>query len=311
MTPTDVPTLTQFFEAWDLFRDPAMSGAVAGALLGWLGVYVVLGRMIFLSAALSQAAGLGIALAFWAGAATGMVGSVVVSPWLGSVAMTGLATLLLLADRSPGGARRDAVLGFAYLAGAAGTLAVGTRIAAEAHDIDTLLFGSAVAVLPEDFRLLVIVAGVLLAIHAWGHRGLSQAAFSPDAARVRGLPVGVLRLILFGSLATAISFCTRVVGALPVFALSVLPAAAATRLAPSVGWSLVVAAAVGATSGFAGYVVAFLWSLPVGASQTLVAAAITVLALLAGVPATLRSRAARSRRGPAGPERLDTRARMG
>ena len=215
--------------------------------------------------------------------------------------MAGLATLLLLADRSPGGIRREAALGFAYLAGAAGTLAVGTRIAAEAHDIDTLLFGSAVAVVPGDFRLLLAVAAGLLLLHAWTVRGMAQAAFSSEAARVRGLPVGLLRILLFGSLAVAISVCTRVIGALPVFALSVLPAVAATRLAPSVRGALLLATVFGALSGFAGYVVAFLYSLPVGASQTLLAAVLVAAAFLAGLPASLRMRAARYRRGIAGP----------
>jgi zinc transport system permease protein len=296
MTTTDVPTIAQFFEAWELFQYPAASGAVAGALLGWLGVYVVLGRMVFLSAALSQAAGLGVALAFWLQIVWGMTGSPLASPWVGATVMTVIATLLLMADRSPGGTRREAILGFAYLAGAAGTLAVGTRIAAEIHDIESLLLGSAVAVLPDDFRLLATVAAIILAIHAWGARGLVQAAFSPDAARVRGLPVAALRIVLLGSIALAISVCTRVIGALPVFALSVLPAAAATRLAPSVRWSLWLATAIGAFAGFAGYVVAFLYSLPVGASQTLVAAAITAVVFAAGIPSVLIARSRRARR---------------
>jgi zinc transport system permease protein len=295
MTGNEVPTIAQFFDAWELFQYPAMSGAIAGALMGWLGVYVVLGRMVFLSAALSQAAGLGVALAFWLQIGWGMADSPLASPWVGATVLTVVATLLLLADRSPAGTRREAILGFAYLAGAAGTLAVGTRIAAEVHDIESLLFGSAVAVLPDDFRLLATVAAVILAIHAWGSRGMIQAAFSPDAARVRGLPVGALRVVLFGSVALAISVCTRVVGALPVFALSVLPAAAATRLAPSVRWSLWLAAGIGAFAGFAGYVAAFLWSLPVGASQTLVAAAITGVVFAAEVPIALRARWKRAR----------------
>jgi zinc transport system permease protein len=301
MNGDEAQTVAQFFEAWDLFRDPALAGTVAGALLGWLGVYVVLGRMVFLSAALSQAAGLGIAVAFWLQGVAGLAGGGLGSPWLGSVAMTGVATLLLLADRSPVGHRRGAILGFAYLVGAAGTLALGTRIAAEVHDIQSLLFGTAVAVLPGDFHLLASVAALVLAVHAWGARGLAQAAFQPDAARVRGLPVGALRFVLFGSLALSISVATRVIGALPVFALSVLPATAATRLAPSVRWSLWLAAGIGAVSGFLGYLCAFLWNLPVGASQTLVAAAFVGAAVLAGIPGALKGHAARLRRGPAGP----------
>src|SRR5206468_12324584 len=54
------PTFNDFFAAWDLFRDPVFAAMIAGATLGYLGVYIVLRRMVFVSAALSQAAGLGV-----------------------------------------------------------------------------------------------------------------------------------------------------------------------------------------------------------------------------------------------------------
>ena len=36
---TDPPTLAEFFAAWDLFRDPVLAAMIAGATLGYLGVY--------------------------------------------------------------------------------------------------------------------------------------------------------------------------------------------------------------------------------------------------------------------------------
>ena len=54
-------TLQTFLDGWDVFRDPVLASFVAGATLGLLGVYIVLRRMVFVSAALSQAAGLGVA----------------------------------------------------------------------------------------------------------------------------------------------------------------------------------------------------------------------------------------------------------
>ncbi|HET6344463.1 MAG TPA: metal ABC transporter permease, partial [Myxococcota bacterium] len=157
-------TVQAFFEAWDLFREAALSGAAAGALLGWLGVYVVLRRMVFLSAALSQAAGFGVTLAFFAQVYGGVPASIA-SPTLGAAFTTLLATAGVMVDRSPTGARRDSILGCIYLVGAAGALVVGTRIVQELQDIETVLFGSAVAVLPEQFRLLVLLVLGLLGLH--------------------------------------------------------------------------------------------------------------------------------------------------
>jgi len=275
----DAPTLSMFIEAWELFREPALAGVLAGALLGFMGIYVVLRRMVFMSAALSQAAGFGVTLAFYASLHLGVTGALV-DPTLVSTVVTLGAALLLAVDTSALGVRRDSFLGFAYLVGASGALAVGTRIVQEVHDVHTILFGSAVAVLPEDFRLLVVTVALLFALQLWWLRGFVQASFDRDGAAVRGLPVRLLEMLLLGSIAIGISVATRVLGALPVFAFSVLPAMAALRLSVNVHRGFVLAAVLGACAGFLGYLLAFLYELPVGAAQALVAAMMVVVAEL-------------------------------
>ena len=264
------------------FSTPFCPAVLAGAVLGWLGIYVVLRKLVFLSAAISQAAGLGVASAFFVQIHLGVSASVA-SPLVGAGALTMLAVLPVATERGRRSARRDSILGFIFLLGAAGTLAVGARIVQEVQDIQSILFGSAVAVLPEDFRLVLVTAVALLALHIWWHRGFSAVSFDAAGARVRGLPVGILDLGLFLSLAVAISVSTRVLGALPTFAFSVLPAMAAVRWVPNVGWGLIVASVLGAAAGFCGYLIAFLYELPVGASQTLFAAATVALAEVAHV----------------------------
>jgi zinc transport system permease protein len=270
-------SLSLFLESWELFCQPALAGALAGALLGFLGVYVVLRRMVFVSAALSQAAGLGVTVAFYTQIHLGL-STALASPVLFATLATLLAALLVFADKSALGQRRESLLGFAYLVGGAGALAVSTRIVQEAHDIQSILFGSAVAILPESFTLLLVTVVALGALHLWWLRGFLQASFDRDGAKVRGVPVRFLEVLLLASLAVAISICTRVLGALPVFAFSVLPAMAAVRLCVNVPRALGVAAVLGAAAGFVGYVAAFLWELPVGAAQTLTAASFVLVA---------------------------------
>src|SRR5215510_11240491 len=88
------PSLEQFWAAWELFRDPMLCALIAGVALGFLGVYVVLRRMVFVSAAVTQSAGLGVALAFYAEIHLGTH----LDPILGAAAMALLATFLLLLD---------------------------------------------------------------------------------------------------------------------------------------------------------------------------------------------------------------------
>jgi len=276
--------VTTFFDSWALFRDSVLAGTVAGAMLGMLGVYIVLRRMVFLSAALSQTAGFGVTLAFYAQIHLG-IPALVASPSLGAIVLTLGVVALLMLDRTHESGRRDAFLGLAFLLGSAGALLVGTRIVQEIHDIETLLFGTAVAVIPEDFVALLVVAALIFALHILWRRGFTAVAIDPVDAQVRGLPVRIIEITLLASLALAISITTKILGALPAFAFSVLPAMAAVRVAPNVDVSLVIGTLLGAVCGFAGYFVAYAWDLPVGASQTLVGVALVAIVSSVGLVA--------------------------
>ena len=92
---------------------------------------------------------------------------------------------------------------------------------------------------------------------------------------MHGLPVRGLELGLFVGLGFGLAVSTRVLGALPTFAFTVLPALAAVNIAPNIRACLIIAALFGAVSGFGGYLLAFLFEFPVGATQTLLAAIFT------------------------------------
>lgn len=278
-------TVELFFELWELYEAPVLTSAVAGALLGVLGVYVVLRRLVFLTAAVSQAAGLGVTLAFYARLHLG-AGGLLTAPTTGAVLATLLAILVVMGGQRTLPAARDAMLGIVFLTGAAGTLVVGKHVVQELQDVHSLLFGTAVAVLPEDFHRMCLLAGGLLLLHLWWWRGFEAVSFDRDGARVRGLPVRLLDVTLFATLALAISYSTRVLGALPTFAFSVLPGIAAVRLAPNLPLAALLAGVLGAACGFGGYLLAFLYDLPVGAAQALLG--VTTVAVLVPTAALLR-----------------------
>ncbi len=264
---TDLLTLESFFESWELFADAVWAGTFAGAILGALGVYVVLRRMVFLSAALSQTAGLGVTLTFYAQIHLGLEASWA-SPSLGAL-LACLLTVAALAWKKPGQPKdRDSLLGVAFLLGSSGTILVGTRIVQELQDIQSLLFGTAVAVLPEDLTQILVACAVLGALHLWWWRAFAEVTVDPEGARIRRLPVRTLDLLLMVSLAIMISLSTRVLGAMPTFAFGVLPALTALRIAPNVPRALLLATILGAGLGFGGYVFSYMYEIPVGASQT-------------------------------------------
>jgi zinc transport system permease protein len=229
---------------------------------------------VFVTATLSQAAGLGVALAFYFQIHHGQD----VSPVLGALLMSAAATLLVGA-RPPGKMSRETLVGGAFVTPSALAVLVGDRIAQEAHDIAAVLFGTAVLVRPLD--LWLVLGGALLSLgtlYVVG-RALTFTGFDPEGARVQGLPVRSIEATFWLVFAVQVSVSTRALGSLPVFALAVLPAAAGLGVGQSLGVALGVAALGGAFSGGAGYLLAFLQELPVGASQAACAALFAAAAL--------------------------------
>lgn len=267
------PDLQQFRESWALFQDPVLCGILAGIGLGAPGVFVLLRRSVFVTAALTQAAGLGVALAFYAEIHLGLG----VPPVLGALLTSIAATLIGTVGRSRRMARETRV-GLVFIAASALAVLVGDRIAQEAHDIAAILFGSAVLVRPSDLWMVLGGTSLTLLLLAALTRALSFTGFDPEGARVQGLPVRGLEATFWVLFAVQVSVTTRALGSLPVFAFSVLPAMGALFLAKRLRGALLLSMALGALAGGLGYLLAFLNELPVGATQAATAVLLATLA---------------------------------
>jgi zinc transport system permease protein len=291
----DAPTWSDFWANLSIFRDAIITGGLAGLLLGFIGVHVVLRRMVFASSAIAQAAALGVALSFWIGAlvnpaahaAGHMAGPnahvtpFIFEPVLWATVASLLATLVFIANPVRLHLTRESLLGFVFLASGAGAVIVGDKITQEAHDLSAILFGSAVVVQRSDLVLVSLATVVLLCGHILAWRSLVFVGYDPLGARVQRLPTRALDAFLFVSIGLSVALCTRALGALPVFAFSVLPAMAALVLTSRIGLVFGLAGLFGALSGVGGYVVSFRAELPVGATQTALAA-LVLGAVLAG-----------------------------
>jgi len=306
----DAPSWQDLWANFAIFRDAIITGGLAGLLLGFIGVHVVLRRMVFASSAIAQAAALGVALSFWigglvdparhaaghqAGPAAHVLPSLLFEPVLWAIASSLLATLVFVANPVRLHLTRESLLGFVFLASGAGAVIVGDRITQEAHDLQAILFGSAVVVQSIDLVLVSTATVLLLGGHLLTWRALVFVGFDPLGARVQGLPAGKLDGFLFVSVGLAVALCTRALGALPVFAFSVLPAMAALVLTSNMTLVFALAGLFGALAGVGGYVVSFKAELPVGATQT----GLAVLFLGGALLGAALAHRARAGRGPA------------
>ena len=133
-------------------------------MLGFLGVFVVLRRMVFVSAGVTQSAGLGVALAFYLEIHLG----VHLDPLVGAAALALLATLAMSVDSGRSiKLTRESLLGLVFALSGGAAVLLGDRISQEAHDIESILFGSAVLVRTFDLVAVLVAGGLVLAIQLW------------------------------------------------------------------------------------------------------------------------------------------------
>ena len=255
-----------FIESLPLFRNAIFAGIICGAVLGAIGVYVVAQRIVFLAATTSQIASLGVVLGFFVPHAIG-AGEDHFHPLAWSAVLAVLGVTLLSRVHAK---HRDNALGIGFLFGSAGTLAVSGFVVEELQDISTLLFGSAVAVDDEGLLVLLTVLLPVLALHLFWMRGFVSVTRDPIAASAQKLPVNLLIWTLLATVALSISVATYVIGALPAFAFCALPGMVVLGVTSKFRTAFFIAAVLGALAGIGGYFAAFVFELPVGASQTLV-----------------------------------------
>ena len=268
-----------FWAGRDLWREPMIAGVLAGAILGYIGVFVVLKRMVFVSAALSEISGVGVAFAFYVGALLGIdphahgAVPVLLEPTWFSLIFACLAAALFSLRPGHRKLATETIVGLGYIIASALVLAIlnSPRIAQEAHAVGDILFGNAVTVPRSQIWALFAASLAVVAVHALFFKELLFVSYDPETAVVQG--VGVFRYELLLNLATAvvISVATRAVGALPVFAFTVIPAAAALMITEKMRLTIVLSVAFAIVAAAVGYYLSWIEQLPTGATMVVTA----------------------------------------
>jgi zinc transport system permease protein len=247
-----------------------VAGLVVGACAPLMGTFLVHKRLSLMGDGVGHVAFAGVAAGLlldvwpvWTALVAAVAGALAVE-WLRSRgrASGDLALALLFYSGIAGGV---------VLTGLAGSLNAGTL---------TYLFGSILTVEPSDAWTVAALGAVLLVTVAAAWRPLLAVVLDEESARVAGLPVDQLNLLLAALTAITVVVGMRVVGVLLVAALMVLPVGTAQRVAGSFRSTLLLAAAAGALSAIVGLAVARQWSLAPGGTIVLVAGSLFLLTAL-------------------------------
>lgn len=272
--------INQFISSYFLWRDPMIVGAFTGAVCGFLGVYVVLRRIIFVSATLTQISSFGVALSFYLEGLGLALFSSLIGPFALSLLLTVVAAGFYALKRDFQRISREGVIGFGFLIASGGVIILGDKIASGAHDIATILFGSAVVVDPMDVYLIPATAILVFIIHIVYYKDFIFVSFDAESAQLFKYPVRRLNTLLLITVALVVAVATRALGALPVFALLALPPLASLYLTEKLKLIFLLSVIIGALSAVLGYFFSFILSIPTGASITICAAAFFIMATI-------------------------------
>ena len=235
----------------DFVQNAFLAGTLVAILSGLVGYFVVLRGQAFVCEAMSH-------VGFAGAAGAALIG---VSPLIGML----LFTLLGAAGMGALGRRlrnRDVEVGMllAFLLGV-GLLFLSFYIRNASAAVN-LLFGSILSVTNADVILTGLSCLLSLIILAILFRPLLFMSVDPDVAEARGVPIAFLSTAFLILLAFCVAQAMQVVGVLLVFALLIVPAAAAEKLTHSplaaIGWSVLISL----VSTWGGLILAFIGHWP-------------------------------------------------
>ncbi|MFJ5302651.1 metal ABC transporter permease [Streptomyces sp. NPDC088350] len=143
--------------------------------------------------------------------------------------------------------------------------------------VNSLLFGSFLGITTVQVTVLTIVAALALGVLAVVGRPLLFASVDEDVATGRGVPVRALSVVFLVLLGTATAEASQITGTLLVFALLVMPAAAAQQLTARPAASLALSVLIAVAVTWSGLIAAYYSPYPIGFYVTTFAFAVYVL----------------------------------
>ncbi|MCG6883511.1 MAG: metal ABC transporter permease [Silicimonas sp.] len=238
----------------------ALAGVGVAISAAPLGCFIVWRRMAFFGDATAHAAILGVALAL----ASGL-------PVFVGVLLMAMAMALFVGWRDAAQSADAALAVAAYSALAAGLVAVsfleGVRI-----DIEAFLFGDILAVSRGDLAVIWGGTALVISLIVWRWDAFLSSTLNEDLALAAGIDARREQLLLTLALAVVVAVAIKVVGALLISALLIIPASAARPLASTPERMAQAAAGVGALSALLGLWAAWIFDTPAGPSIVCAAA---------------------------------------
>lgn len=229
-----------------------LGGIITAGLCAYLGVFVILKRVIFLGIALSQVAALGVALGLFIG----------INPVMSAFILTLFALILFWVPFAEKNISREALLGFTYaLCAATSIILIAKNPLAEASGLN-LISGNLLYTTWQDIKILAVVSVLIVILHALFFKEFIFVSFDRETALTTGLKADLLDFLLYLTIGIVISLSMKICGVIFVFASLVMPALTALVFVKQTPVIFAVSSLIAALSVILGMSFSYLWDLP-------------------------------------------------
>ncbi|MEU7995318.1 metal ABC transporter permease [Micromonospora sp. NPDC049060] len=270
----------------ELFQYPYMQRALIGALIiglaaPALGIYLVQRKLALI--------GDGVGHVALTGVGAGLLLNR--SPVLVAVAVATAGAITIELVRARGRTSGDLALALLFYGGIAGGVTLVGLSDSTSANLNAYLFGSLTTISPQDLTTIAVL-GVAIGVTMLALRpALFAVCHDEEYARVSGLPVRTLNLLLAVATAVTVTIAMRAVGVLLISALMVVPVATAQQVTRGFRSTMAAAMALGLFAAGSGVWVAANADTAPGASVVLMAiASFGVVAVLGAAWRMLRRR---------------------
>ncbi|SCL67926.1 zinc transport system permease protein [Micromonospora citrea] len=274
----------------ELFQYPYMQRALIGALViglaaPALGIYLVQRRLALI--------GDGVGHVALTGVGAGLLLNR--SPVLVAVVVATVGAITIEVVRARGRTSGDLALALLFYGGIAGGVMLVGLSDSTSSSLNSYLFGSLSTIATGDLVTIAVLGGAILVTMLGLRPALFAVCHDEEYARVSGLPVRTLNLLLAVATAVTVTIAMRAVGVLLISALMVVPVATAQQVTRGFRSTMAAAMTLGLFAAGSGVWVAANADTAPGASVVLMAiASFAVVAMLGA-----GWRAVRRRRVPA------------
>jgi len=233
-------------------------------LLGGLSHLVVARRLAFFSTTLGQAALTGLVI----GVAVGQPLDDTYTAILGFCLLVGVVMQYVRRQTT---LPPDTVIGvfMAFTLGLGICLLVAATRRFNIHQIEAVMFGSVLTITDRDLLLVLVLGTLIGGAVAVTYNLVLADSLSPPVARARGAPTTAIDYGFVVIVTVAITVSLKIIGALLVEAMVVVPAAAARNLARSTRGYLAWSIGIAAFAGLSGLFISTEWRVPSGGAIVL------------------------------------------